>query len=318
MNRKQLILLFLYLLTVGCSQSSVEVKEGTTDYLNKEAQIHLGQLLFFEGRLSKDQTVGCVTCHLPGLAFTDGLAKSIGVEGREAARNSPTLFNLSDHSVFMFDGVVPSLEVQALSPISDHNEMDSSIKLIIDRLKDDPVFKRQFNKAYKRPMDPKGLTSALAAYQKSLVSTSSRFDAYYFDDKKGVLTKDEVEGWDLFQNKFNCISCHSLPHFTSGLPESNGLVIQGEDYGRYRATSKESDKGRFKVPSLRNLSLTAPYMHDGRFSTLDEVVLFYGTNPKSEYADERVRNLKINTEERKKIISFLNTLKDTVLFGNVN
>ena len=298
----------------SCVSNVKEAEEVPADYVNEEAQIHLGQLLFFEGRLSKDNTVGCVTCHLPGLAFTDALPKSIGVEGRMAARNSPTLFNLADHELFMFDGVITSLEVQALSPISDHNEMDSSIKSIIEKLKDDPVFRRQFKKAYKRPMDPKGITEALAAYQKTLVSTSSRFDAFYFSDKKNALSVEEKEGWDLFKNKFDCISCHALPHFTNGKPESNGLPILDEDYGRYRATSLESDKGKFKVPSLRNLSVTAPYMHDGRMTTLDEVLHFYGNEKKSHYADSRVTHYKMNAQERERIISFLGTLRDTVLF----
>lgn len=298
----------------SCTHQVIEAEEVPADYVDVEAQIHLGQLLFFEGRLSKDNTVGCVTCHLPGLAFTDGLAKSEGVGGRFASRNAPTLFNLADHQVFMFDGVIPSLEVQALSPISDHNEMDSSMKEIIEKLKDDPVFRRQFKKAYMRPMDPKGITEALAAFQKTLVSTSSRFDAFYFDKKSTALSDEEKKGWDLFSNKFNCVSCHALPHFTNAQPESNGLPIADEDYGRYRATSLEKDKGKFKVPSLRNLSVTGPYMHDGRMTTLDEVLLFYGNQQKSIYADPRVKDYKMSTKERQQIVSFLLSLKDTVLF----
>lgn len=314
--------MFLLLLPIisnlffSCKTEGKEVEEGVeypTDYVNKEAEIHLGQLLFFEPRLSSDNTTGCVKCHLPGLAFTDGLAKSKGVEGRVAIRNAPTLFNLADHEMFMFEGVVPTLEIQALSPISDHNEMNSSVKEIIEKLKNDPVFKRQVLKAYKRPLDPKAITRALAAYQRTLVSNSSRFDAFYAGNSS-VLTLEEKQGWDLFKNKFNCISCHSLPHFTNGSMGANGLSIQDDDFGRYRATNNENDKGMFKVPTLRNISLTAPYMHDGRFTTLEDVIQFYGAHNKSQYSSNLVKTYRISPLEQKKIVSFLHTLKDTVLF----
>ncbi len=307
-------LLFLILfINQACTSKVKEAEVVPENYVNKEAEIHLGQLLFFEPRLSSDNSTGCVSCHLPGLAFTDGLEKSVGVEGRMAARNSPTLFNLADHSVFMFDGVIPSLELQALAPISDHNEMNSSMKEIIEKLKDDPVFKRQVKKAYKRPLDPKAITHALAAYQRTLVSKSSRFDAFLAGNKSRI-SKEEKEGWFLFQEKFQCTSCHALPNLTSAKTAANGLPINDGDFGRYRATNKESDKGHFKIPTLRNISLTAPYMHDGRFATLEDVLNFYATAPKSEYAPIMVQKYKMSSAEQKKIISFLHTLQDTVLF----
>src|SRR5690606_12026781 len=299
---------FISLLIFGC-ENTVAPKVEEIDRVEEERL--LGQLLFHERRLSKDNTVSCAHCHMEGLAFTDGLAKSNGIAGRKAFRNSPTLFNMKDFDLFMFDGVIESLEVQALSPIQDHNEMGSTMAEIIAKLKDDKVFKAQVHKAYGRDLDARAVTQSLAAFQRSLISTNSRFDLYKKDSVQFSLSQDELQGFQLFNEKFRCIQCHALPHFSNGKPESNGIHLTADDWGRYRATGLLEDKGKFKVPSLRNIEITAPYMHDGRFATLEEVLKFYNSKKES-HGNQLVMNYNITPKEQQQIIAFLKTLTDTI------
>lgn len=296
----------------SCSQQPEVVVEEEIDRV--EAERLLGQLLFHERRLSKDNTVSCAACHVAELAFTDGVPKSAGIEGRTAFRNSPTLFNMKDQSLFMFDGVIETLEIQALSPIQDHNEMGSSIAEILGKLKEDKVYKKQVHKAYGRDLDAQAITQSLAAFQRTLISTNARYDLYLKDPGQYPLNEDELAGKKLFTETFNCISCHTQPHFTNGKPESNGIQLTKEDWGRYRATGKEEDKGKFKVPSLRNIAITHPYMHDGRFATLEEVLRFYA-GKKEAHGSEVVRGYKMTTGEQRQIIAFLNTLTDTAFIA---
>lgn len=311
-----MVFLSAILVLISSCHSSPEVNEVEEEERvdPKEAEIILGQLLFHEMRLSKTNTVSCVTCHLPVLAFTDGLAKSNGIKGRKAFRNSPTLFNVKDQSLFMFDGVIESLEVQALSPIQDHNEMGSSIAEILGKLKEDKIYKKQCHKAYGRDLDAKAITESLAAFQRTFVSITSKYDLYLKDQTNYKLTKDELAGSQLFFDKFQCVSCHSKPHFTNGRPESNGVQLTKEDWGRYRATGKEEDKGKFKVPSLRNIAITHPYMHDGRFESLEEVLKFYA-GKKEAHGAELVKSYVITPKEQGQIIAFLKTLTDTSLIS---
>lgn len=303
---------FIALVIVVSCTSRPAIVEEEEEIDRTEAERLLGQLLFHERRLSADNTVSCAACHLPHLAFTDGVPKSAGIKGRTAFRNSPTLFNMKDQSLFMFDGVIESLEMQALSPIQDHNEMGSSIEEILSKLKEDKVYKKQVHKAYGRDLDAKAITQSLAAFQRTLISNTSAYDLYLQDNKKYPLNEDELAGMKLFNDKFNCISCHSEPHFTHGKPESNGIHLTEDDWGRYRATGKEEDKGKFKVPSLRNIAITHPYMHDGRFETLEEVLRFYA-GKKESHGAEIVHMYKITPKEQQQIIAFLNALTDTSL-----
>lgn len=303
---------FSFVLIILSCNSKPKVIELTEEIDKVEAERLLGQLLFHERRLSKDNTVSCAACHLAHLAFTDGLPKSKGIEGKTAFRNSPTLFNMKEQPLFMFDGVIETLEMQALSPIHDENEMGSSIEEILSKLKEDKVYKKQVHKAYGRDLDAKAITQSLAAFQRTLISTSSRYDSYLTDSKKYPLNAKELAGLNLFTQKFNCISCHSAPHFTNGKPESNGIHLTNDDWGRHRATGKEEDKGKFKVPSLRNIAITHPYMHDGRFETLEEVLKFYAGEKENHGADI-VKKYRITSKEQQQIIAFLNTLTDTSL-----
>lgn len=312
MQNKFFFFLFWVVAFIAATNSCTTTPEVEEEIDQAEEERLLGQLLFHERRLSADNTISCVTCHLPHLAFTDGVPKSAGIYGRTAFRNSPTLFNVKDQSVFMFEGVIESLEMQALSPIHDHNEMGSTIEEILSKLKEDKVYKKQCHKAYGRDLDAKAITRSLAAFQRTFISNVSAYDLYLKDSKQYPLNEDELQGMELFTNKFNCISCHSKPHFTNGKTESNGIHLTEDDWGRYRATGKKEDKGKFKVPSLRNIAITHPYMHDGRFETLEEVLKFYAEK-KEYHASEIVKDYTISTGEQQQIIAFLQTLTDTSL-----
>jgi cytochrome c peroxidase len=301
-----------FLLVLVSCDPNPKVTEITEEIDRVEEERLLGQLLFHERRLSKDNTVSCAACHLAHLAFTDGVPKSKGIEGKTAFRNAPTLFNMKDQPLFMFDGVIKTLEIQALSPIHDENEMGSSIEEILSKLKEDKVYKKQVHKAYGRDLDAKAITQSLAAFQRTLISTSSPYDLYLKDNKKYPLSADELAGLNLFTEKFNCVSCHSGKHFTNGTPESNGIHLTKDDWGKYRATGKDEDKGKFKVPSLRNIAVTHPYMHDGRFETLEEVLKFYA-GKKESHGAEIVQKYTITPKEQQQIIAFLNKLTDTSL-----
>lgn len=269
-----------------------------------------GKALFFDPSLSSDRTVSCATCHKPEMAFTDGKVKSEGVGGRLAFRNSPTLLNLRDASVFMFDAHITSLHEQALAPIQDTNEMNMPMGDLIERLKQVPHYADAARQLFKRELDSWVVTHALEAFQKSLVSENSEFDKYL--KAEAELSPDVEKGWELFKG-LQCIQCHSLPHFTNYEALNNGLYHNyGDDPGKFRIAGDPNKMGAFKVPSLRNVALTAPYMHDGSMTTLEEVIDHYSKGGVGgKYQDKRVRKRSLTSEEKKYLITFFSALTDT-------
>lgn len=240
-----------------------------------ERKIALGKALFFDKRLSLDESVSCATCHVPELAFTDGKKFPDGVLGRKANRNAPTLLNIAFSPTFMFDGEVNTLEKQVIVPIQEHNEMGMEMRALIVRLRAIPFYAEEAKAVFNREFDPFVLTRSIAAYERTLIAMDSPFDNFYYKGKKNAISESAKRGWKIFQDK-GCIKCHTLPFFTHHKTENNGLTtLQDEDKGRFRIKGDSTDIGKFKVATLRNIELTAPYMHDGRFSTLDEVLDFY-------------------------------------------
>lgn len=275
-----------------------------------------GRDLFLDKRLSIDESVSCAVCHKPFLAFSDGLKVSDGFGDKKATRNAPSVVNMAFSPVFMMDGVVPTLEMQALIPILDHNEMGMTMEELMQRLEKDSVYQAKSKKLFQRSLDPFVITRALAAFQRYLVSDNSRFDQYYYGKNKKALTKNEKQGWELFSNQLNCIECHPAPHFTTYKPENNGTYIEGDlDKGRFRATGNLADLGKFKTPSLRNVELTAPYMHDGRFETIWEVINHYenGGN-KNSNQHPSLKPFKLNELQKKQLQAFLFSLTDESYF----
>lgn len=276
-----------------------------------KAKIDLGKKLFFEKLLSRDSSISCASCHNPSFAFTDGLQKARGIKNREVSRNTPTLTNIAYNNSFLRDGVNPSLEAQVIVPIHEKNEFDFHILLVTERLNKKKEYVELFDKAFGKNPNPKFISQALATYERTLISGNSRYDKFMFHKDSSALTKKEQRGMRLF-NKLNCISCHSGFNFSNGEIVNNGLYEHYDDQGKMRVTLDPKDRGTFKVPTLRNIGVTYPYMHDGSLRTLEEVINHYangGENNKNK--DKRIVSFKLNEKERSELIAFLNSLTDS-------
>lgn len=275
-------------------------------------KIAFGKRLFFDKRLSKNNDLSCATCHRPDKAFTDGLTKSIGTNGSAAMRNAPSLLNAAYAKSYMYDGEVKTLELQVLVPIQDHLEMGSSMKEVLQKLSKDPEYKRLARTVFNRELDAYVITRAISTYERTLISRNSRFDKYQKGEKH-VLNSNEIAGWKLFSEKLYCIKCHSGKDFTNYSVVSNGLYKDyGSDQGRYRINGLEKEKGTFKIPSLRNVSLTAPYMHDGSIRTLKEVILHYSKGGVAHSNKSAIiKPFHLSELEISQLESFLLTLIDT-------
>ncbi|MFA7275113.1 MAG: cytochrome c peroxidase [Crocinitomicaceae bacterium] len=276
--------------------------------MNK-TRIQLGKLLFFDKRLSIDESISCSSCHKPELAFADNLPVTPGVEGRLGNRNAPTLTNVGYNPVYLFDGFLETLEKQAVVPIEEHAEMAFNIVEITKRFASNKQYQKLAQKAYNRNLDPFVITRALATFQRSLISYQSKYDQVLLGKDK--FSETEKKGMDLFFNQLKCTECHAGFNFTNFSTQNNGLYENYIDSGRMRVTKNEMDRDLFKVPTLRNVALTAPYMHDGSISTLEDVIKHYekGGLP-NKNKSIHVQPFIISNEDRDNLIQFLNTLTD--------
>lgn len=275
------------------------------------ASVQLGKALFFDPRLSRDGTISCATCHLPELAFSDGVPVSIGIEGRLSARNSPSLGNVAYHNNFFRDGGVPTLEMQVIAPIHDPVEMDHDIQVAAASLRDVEPYKRLSMLAYGRPMDAWVLTRAIANYERTLISGWSRWDRWMNGDPAAMSTS-EVRGWQLFNSPaLNCISCHSGFDLSDHGFHNIGQYLEYSDPGRERISLLAEDFGKFKTPSLRNIARTAPYMHDGTMATLDEVLDHFASGGQPHpNRSPLLQTFVLDAQERADLLAFLNALND--------
>jgi len=278
----------------------------------------LGKKLFYEKKLSKSNLISCGSCHKPELAFGDNVSMSNGDNLANGTSNSPTLINMAYNPYFTRAGGVPTLEMQILVPIQEHNEFNHNIVDITNELNADITYHNDALKCYNRPFDPFVLTRAIANFERSLISGNSSYDKYFFQNKKNVLTANEISGLNLFMgNKTNCSKCHSGFNFTNYAFENNGLYENYADSGRMRLTKIESDRSLFKVPTLRNIEYTAPYMHDGSFQTLEQVVEHYNSGGKSFYNKSGfIKPLFLSSQEKQDLVSFLKTLTDYQFLNN--
>lgn len=275
-------------------------------------KIELGRILFYDPILSKDNTISCASCHSPFNAFahTDhdlshGIFDSIG------NRNAPALFNLAWQKTFMWDGAINHLDMQALAPISHPSEMGSNINEVIKKLNESKAYKELFLNAFQdSTISTSKILKALSQFQLTLVTSNTKYDKVKMG--KETFTEQEKNGYQLYKN--NCASCHSEPFFSNYNFENNGLPIDPtlNDMGRYVITQNENDKRKFKVPSLRNLSFTYPYMHDGRFMTLQEVINHYtsGIEHSETLSSQFNESIELSSNEKVDLISFLLTLND--------
>lgn len=300
---------------VGCSEKEQGPALGEipspADNQWTDERVALGRQLFFDKQLSINNSVSCATCHKPEKYFTDGLSVSIGVYGRKALRNAPSLINQAFATKYMADGAVPTLEMQAIIPIQDHNEMGMTMGELIRKLRKVKSYNKQSILTYQRPLDAFVITRALAVYVRSLVTLNSDFDEFTRGNSN-ALSPSAKRGWSLFSKKLNCTACHVPPTFSNFELLNNGLVsLDQNDLGRYRIDGDSMSIGKFKVPSLRNVAHTAPYMHNGSFKQLEDVLRMYekgGLHTKNQ--DPRIRAFQLSDRETKDLVSFLHALTD--------
>jgi len=281
-----------------------------------EKRIELGRRLFYDTRLSRDNSLSCSSCHLQEAAFTDQLTVSEGIEGRLSHRNAPTLGNVAYQERLFAEGGVPNLEIQVLSPIGDPNEFDHDVNVIEADLQADPVLNSLSQMAYDRNIDMYAVTRALASFERTMITSNSKYDQFLTG--KATLTAQEEMGRSLFfSSELNCGTCHSGHNFTDGNYYNIGLYEEYEDEGRFRISNDESDKGKMKTPSLRNVELTAPYMHNGSIETLEQVVEHFSSGGEDHInKSDLVVPLNLSTSEKSALLAFLTTLSDHEFINN--
>lgn len=285
----------------------------SSDNLSNE-EIELGRHLFYDPILSADSTISCASCHLSFTAFTHvDHALSHGIYDSIGTRNSPVLINLAWNKTFMWDGAVNHIEVQALAPITHPSEMGEDISNVISKLNRSSKYPDLFNKAYgSKIVTGEHLLKAIAAFQLTLISSNSRYDKM----QRGELdfSEQEQKGYQLFQS--NCTKCHVEPLLTNGDFHNNGLELDNtlNDYGRYLITKSVKDSLKFKVPTLRNVQYSKPYMHDGRYATLMDVITFYSEGSRN--GKSELKPMNFTSEQKVDLVAFLLTLTDQEFLFN--
>lgn len=287
-----------------------------------QERVDLGERLFHDPALSRDGTLSCASCHLRDSAFADPRQFSLGVEGRTGLRHSMPLFNLAWKTSFFWDGRAPSIREQVLVPIQDHLEMDEKLETVVAKLQKTAA--AEFEKAFGTPeVTPQRIGLALENFLLTLTSHDSKFDRAMRGAEK--LTPEEQRGFELFMTEreprmgslgADCFHCHGGALFTDHQFHNNGLPIDDKDLGRHRVTQSALDRGTFSTPSLRNIALTAPYMHDGRFKTLEEVLDHYSEGvQRTDTLDPNLAKhtdggLHLSANDKKALIAFLKALTD--------
>lgn len=295
--------------------------------------VELGRQLFYEKRLSANNSMSCGSCHHQDKAFTDGAPVSFGVRGVPGIRSSMSLANLAWNTrTFFWDGRAHSLEMQALEPVEDHLEMDDSWENVLEKLRDDSAYPTAFRAAFgidrKSDISRELVVKAISQFERSLVSSNSRYDRVVWKNE-GFFTDLEERGRELFFVEFaqdvdhpGCSHCHNQPFFTDFLFHNNGLDSVGRldefaDRGVGGANGNFFDNGKFRTPTLRNIAVTAPYMHDGRFATLEEVLDHYSKGGHGvENENPNIRPFPLSESDKAALIAFLQTLTDDNLLEN--
>jgi cytochrome c peroxidase len=279
--------------------------------LKYAAKVSLGKQLYFDGRLSKNNAISCAFCHNPKTGFADPNQTSVGVSGQRGGRQSPTVYNTAFNHFQFWDGRAESLEEQALGPIHNPIEMAETHENVVSKIGKIKGYQELFQKVFGTDVSLQGIAEAIAAFERTIISTNSSFDQFVLGDPQ-AMGEDAQRGMAVFKGKGRCILCHNGPNFTDNQFHNTGVPQVGpmeEDLGRYEVTRRDADKGAFKTPTLRSIIETAPYMHDGAFKTLEEVVDFYdkggNANPN---LDARIKSLELSPEEKTDLIAFLKAL----------
>jgi cytochrome c peroxidase len=282
-----------------------------------EARISLGRRLFAEKMLSNDKSVSCATCHLAERAFTDEKTLAVGVFGRVGKRHSPSLVNRGFGRQHFWDGRAATLEAQALLPIPDPNEMDLSLDEAVARLRADATYRAAFDAAFSREITSEDIGRALATFIRTIRSGDSPYDRH-IGGIPNSLTAEQQQGLQLFRSRARCTFCHLEPLFTDEQLHNTGVAWNADkqelmDFGRFDVTKQERDKGKFKTPTLREIALTAPYMHDGSLKTLADVVDFYDQGGRrNPFSSPLIRPIGLTPAEKQALVKFLESLSGRV------
>jgi len=288
------------------------VTQGPKPVYSKAA---LGKRLFSEKILSLDSSVSCASCHNPNYAFADTVAFSKGINGKPTSRNTPSVLNMKNRPYYFWDGRAGSLEIQALIPIQNADEMGLPVSEAVARLNKSKLYKDLFLKTFKQLPNQQNLAAALSAYEQTLETVDSRFDDW--SNNMGKLSPAEERGRQLFIGKAKCFDCHAQEDFTTDAFKNIGLYNENnlKDAGLFNITQQETDKGKFKIPGLRNVAVTAPYMHNGMFETLEQVLEYY--NDPKEFISNSInmdptlqKGLNLKQSEKNDLITFLESLTD--------
>jgi cytochrome c peroxidase len=284
------------------------------------SKVLVGRALFYDPILSKDNTISCASCHSPYAAFTHiDHALSHGIDNKIGTRNSPALMNLAWQPLFMWDGAINHLDMQALAPINHPDEMGENINHVVQKLQQSPLYRSLFYKAFgDSVITGEHLLKAISQFMLTLVSSDAKYDSVM--RKECDFTVQEKKGYQLFQQ--HCATCHREPLFTNYQFKNNGLPVDSilQDIGRMKITKNPMDSLCFKVPTLRNIEFSYPYMHDGRFKKLSEVINHYthGMQHTPTFAQELQQPIVLSSNEKVDLIAFLLTLSDKHFLFNTN
>lgn len=280
-------------------------------------KVMLGEKLFFDPILSSDRSISCASCHRPEFGFADTTAVSTGVAGRKGKRNTPPAMNIRLNSSFFWDGRSATMEEQALAPIENPDEMNLPLPIAILRLKKDSIYRQAFRRIFNSEPTAKALGAAIAAYEQTLETSESPFDDWKFSGDSSIVGPAVMRGFDIFNGKGKCVQCHFGSDFTQHDFRNIGLFNGKEqnDSGRILISKKKEDLGKFKTAGLRNIAITAPYMHNGMLTSLDAVIDFYD-DPKNRPANPintdslLIQPLGLTSTEKADLKSFLLALTD--------
>jgi len=282
-------------------------------------KVALGWQLFYDPRLSADDTISCASCHLPDAGFADPRPGSVGVGGAVGGRNAPTVINAMFSEALFWDGRAGSLEEQAVGPIMNSIEMANTLEAMEARLAEIPGYREQFEAVFGAEQITAELVGkAIATFERMVVSANSPWDRSLLTGDESLVSDAAHRGNALFNDKAGCSQCHVVTNVDSvptDLYQNTGVGMDKDepDPGRYAHSGAEEDRGAFKVPALRNVTETAPYMHDGSLATLEDVMLYYekGGEP-NDWLDEKMKPLEITDEERQDLLAFLEALTGEV------
>ncbi len=296
-------------LPLGLDESAVVIP---ADNPSTKEKVELGRMLFFDKRLSKNNTIACASCHIASFAFTDGKPVSAGINGLKGNRSAPVSVNRVFSSVQFWDGRAATLEEQSIGPFvnpiehgfATHDEMVAKMKKIAG-------YRALFQQVFGTDVTIDGVGKAIASFQRTIVSGNSPADRFDFGQEEKAISPEAQRGLELFRGKARCVRCHSGFNFTDEKFHNLGIGWDNNkvDLARYMVTKNPEDIGAFKTPTLREIARSAPYMHDGRFKTLADVVNFYDKGGvKNPHQDNLVIPLELTDEEKRDLVAFLHTL----------